>query len=142
MFLQGAAYALLWQGKFWEQPLPAWRLVFAGGWLVLASALSWSGARALGRQWRIDAALSAEHQLVMAGPYRIIRHPIYASMMCLLLGTGLMLTPWRLFLLALAFFLTGTEIRVRIEERLLAARFGESFRDYQRSVPAYIPLVR
>jgi len=36
----------------------------------------------------------------------------------------------------------GTEIRVRIEDRLLASRFGERFQDYQRSVPAYIPFLR
>ena len=36
----------------------------------------------------------------------------------------------------------GTEIRVRVEDGLLAARFGEQFRAWQNSVPAYIPLVR
>jgi protein-S-isoprenylcysteine O-methyltransferase Ste14 len=35
----------------------------------------------------------------------------------------------------------GTEIRVRIEERLLAARFGGEFAAYQRSVGAYVPFL-
>jgi protein-S-isoprenylcysteine O-methyltransferase Ste14 len=31
---------------------------------------------------------------------------------------------------------------VRIEEKLLAARFGEQFTAYRRRVPAYVPFVR
>jgi len=39
-------------------------------------------------------------------------------------------------------FLVGTEIRVRIEDRLLAERFGEMFAQYQNSTRAYLPLIR
>jgi protein-S-isoprenylcysteine O-methyltransferase Ste14 len=39
-------------------------------------------------------------------------------------------------------FAIGTEIRVRIEDRLLASRFGDQFLDYQRRVSAYIPFIR
>jgi protein-S-isoprenylcysteine O-methyltransferase Ste14 len=60
----------------------------------------------------------------------------------MLLCTLLVLTPWQWMPLALAAFVLGTEIRVRAEDRLLASRFGDRFREYQRSVPAYIPLVR
>ena len=63
-------------------------------------------------------------------------------MLCLLLGTGLILTPWFLFLPAVALFLVGTEIRVRMEDRLLESKFGEQFVTYQHHVPAYIPWVR
>jgi protein-S-isoprenylcysteine O-methyltransferase Ste14 len=38
-------------------------------------------------------------------------------------------------------FIIGTEIRVRIEERLLASHFGEEFQAYKRSVPAYLPFL-
>jgi protein-S-isoprenylcysteine O-methyltransferase Ste14 len=142
MVLQAIAYAVLWQGRFWKYPVSPWRLGLAIAFLLLANVLSWSGTRSLGRQWRLDAGLNAEHTLVTAGPYRIIRHPIYASMLCLLLGIGLMITPWPLFGIALALFLVGTEIRVRVEDALLASRFGEAFRDYARRVSAYVPFVR
>jgi len=39
-------------------------------------------------------------------------------------------------------FFIGVEIRIRIEDALLASRFGETFRDYQRRVPAYLPFIR
>ena len=52
-----------------------------------------TGVGALGRQWRIDAGLNSDHELVQSGPYRIVRHPIYTSMLCLLLRR-----PWAVHL--------------------------------------------
>ena len=140
--LQGIAYALSWQGHFWKAPPPTWRLAFSLFFLGAAGVLSWTSTWALGRQWRFDAGLSADHELVIAGAYSFIRHPIYCSMLCLLLGTGFMITPWPLFLISAIVFICGTEIRVRIEDNLLASRFDERFRQYQQSVPAYVPFVR
>ena len=140
--LECVGYSLLWQSQFWLRSLNRGRALLAVGFLILASLLSWSGARALGRQWRIDAGLNEDHDLVTSGPYRVVRHPIYASMLCLLIGTGLMITPWPLLVASIAVFVVGTEIRVRVEDRLLASRFGSRFDEYSRSVPAYVPFVR
>jgi protein-S-isoprenylcysteine O-methyltransferase Ste14 len=140
--LMGVAFALLWQGRFWETAPSGWRIGLSQLLFMLASLLSWTGTRALGRQWRIDAGLSADHELVTSGPYRMVRHPIYASMLCLVVGTGLLISPWPLLLAAIVVFLVATEIRVRVEDQLLAAQFGESFRSYQKSVAAYISFVR
>lgn len=142
MLLMAVAYSLLWQGKFWLRPLPEWRLALGILFLALANLLSWSGARALGRQWRMDAGLNLDHQLVRYGPYRFVRHPIYASMFAILLGTGFVITSKWLFIAAVAVFIAGAEVRVRVEDKLLGAHFGEKFQDYQRSVSAYIPFVR
>jgi len=138
ILLEGVAFAVLWQGQFWERD-PGWRVIPAILLLLLAAVLSWTGVRALGKQWRIDAGLNPDHRLIRSGPYSIVRHPIYASMLCLFLGTGLILSSWPLLLPALALFLIGTEIRVRVEDSLLAAQFGDDFAAYKRAIPAYIP---
>jgi protein-S-isoprenylcysteine O-methyltransferase Ste14 len=140
--LLAVAYSILWQNKFWERSLPGWRVAISILFLLLASLLSWTGALALGRQLRLDAGLNSDHQLVTSGPYRIVRHPIYASMLCVICGTGFMITPLPLLTLSVLVFIAGTEIRVRIEDKLLASRFGAGFLDYQRNVPAYIPFLR
>jgi protein-S-isoprenylcysteine O-methyltransferase Ste14 len=62
-------------------------------------------------------------------------------MLWLLLGTGLILTPFPLLTAAMLIFIAGTEIRVRIEEKLLSERFGDQFREYQESTGAYIPFL-
>jgi len=142
LLLELAAYTVLWQGDFWRRPPNLWRTALSVVFLILAALLSWTATRALGKHLRFDAALSPDHQLVRSGPYRKLRHPIYTSMLCMLLGTGLMITRPLLLLLAILLFVCGTEIRVRIEDALLLSRFGGEFRDYQRSVSAYVPLVR
>lgn len=142
MVLEFVAFALLWQGRFWEHEPQPWRLILAVLLFAAACLLSWTAVGALGRQWRLDAGLNTDHHLVRSGPYALVRHPIYTSMLCELLGVGLIVTPWPLFLAALVIFVVGTEIRVRTEDALLASRFGEEFTSYRRSVPSYIPRLR
>src|SRR3954469_398831 len=126
ILLEGVGFGLVWQGRFLARE-PGWKLAPAAVLLVAASLLSWTGVAAIGRQWRVDAGLNPDHQLIRSGPYSLVRHPIYASMLCLLIGTGLILTPLVLFLPALSIFVVGTEIRIRIEDALLASQFGEQF---------------
>jgi protein-S-isoprenylcysteine O-methyltransferase Ste14 len=105
-------------------------------------ALVWMAARHLDKQWRFEAALSEDHDLIKTGPYRWLRHPIYASMLGMLLATGFAKTWWPLLVAGVIFFLIGTEIRVRAEEGLLAARFGEEYARYKAETVAYIPFIR
>jgi protein-S-isoprenylcysteine O-methyltransferase Ste14 len=140
--LQAIAYWLLWLSAFWLQKAAGPHVLVSSCLFIVAILLSWTGTRALGKQWRIDAGINPDHELVTAGPYRFIRHPIYASMLAMLLGTGLLLAPWPVLLLATCLFVAGIEICIRIEDALLLQRFGEQFRAYQQAVPAYLPFVR
>lgn len=142
IILEAVAYSMVWQGKFWGRSPEIWRVAVSVAFLALAGLLSWNAARTLGNQWRFDAGLNADHRLVREGAYRVVRHPIYTSMFCMLLGMGF-LTAWLpMLVLATVVFVAGTEIRVRIEDKLLAARFGDEWVDYKHRVRAYIPLVR
>ena len=109
---------------------------------LLACLMMWTAITSLGRQFRIQAGLYHDHELVRHGPYGLVRHPIYASLLMMSIVTGLLLTPWLWLMIAAAIHVAGTEIRVHTEERLLASRFGEQFSTYKKSVPAYLPLVR
>ena len=140
--LQVAAYALLFAHRFWLREPSLWRIVATVGFFVLAIVLSATAVRALGRHLRFDAALDPDHSLVSFGPYRLLRHPIYTSMLCMLLGTAFLVTPVPLLVVAAILFVAGTEIRVRIEDQLLAARFRDEFQGYRRTVSAYIPFLR
>jgi protein-S-isoprenylcysteine O-methyltransferase Ste14 len=104
--------------------------------------LAWAATRHLGKQWRYEAALSEDHELIQTGPYHWVRHPIYASMLGMLLATGAAWSWWPMFAVALAVFLVGTEIRVRAEDRLLAERFQDAFAEYRSRVKAYVPFIR
>jgi len=104
--------------------------------------LAWWATRHLGKQWRFEAALSEDHDLIQTGPYGWVRHPIYTSMLAMLLATGAAWTWWPMWVASVAAFLIGTEIRVRAEDGLLEERFQDSFRSYRSHVRAYIPFLR
>jgi protein-S-isoprenylcysteine O-methyltransferase Ste14 len=141
VLLQFVAYTLLWQGHFWERALPVWRTVLSVALFAMAAALSWTSSYALRGQLRIVAGLGPDHRLVRSGPYALVRHPIYTSMLAVICATAVIIAPWPLFAGALVLFVVGTEIRVRTEEKLLASQFGDEFQDYKRAVPAYIPFL-
>jgi protein-S-isoprenylcysteine O-methyltransferase Ste14 len=123
-------------------PPGVWRIAAATICGPIAAALAWTSVTHLGRQFRFHAGLYHDHALVRTGPYAIVRHPIYASLLAILMCTLLLLTPWQWIPVSLAVFICGTEIRVHSEEQLLASRFGEQFAAYRKRVPAYIPFVR
>jgi protein-S-isoprenylcysteine O-methyltransferase Ste14 len=117
--------------------------------VVLAAALAagcvymgWQAVTHLGRQFRVQAGLYHDHELVRTGPYAFVRHPIYTSFLGMVLCTVLLVTRLEWAPLPVILFIAGTEIRVRTEDSLLASRFGDAFRDYRKSVVAYIPFVR
>lgn len=105
-------------------------------------ALAWWATRHLDKQWRFEAALSEDHELIKTGPYRLIRHPIYASMFGMLLATGAAKTWWPLYVAGVVFFVVGTEIRIRAEDRLLASRFADGYSAYARATKAFLPFIR
>ena len=142
VLLVGAGYAVPWQAAFWARPAEGWRVGVAALCLAFACLFSWSAARALGRHWRIEAGLNADHELVQTGVYGLVRHPIYTSMLFVMVGTCLMVAPLYLLPVSVVLYVLGTEVRVRAEEALLAERFGEAFQAYRRRVPAYIPFLR
>ena len=142
VLLEAVGYTLLWLSDFWNRSLAVWQLMLAIVLLVLAVTMSFEAAAALGSQLRIDASLSTDHRLIRSGPYRWVRHPVYSSFLCLLIGTGLLLAPLWLMALGVAVFLCGTEIRVRVEDAMLAARFGQEFEQYRSAVSAYLPGLR
>ena len=118
------------------------RFLGSAGFGLIAAVLSWTAVKHLGKQFRVNAGLYEDHELVRTGPYGIVRHPIYSSVLAILLSTILLLTPWRWAAVSLALFVVGTEIRVRTEDKLLASRFGREFAEYRKKVPAYVPFVR
>jgi protein-S-isoprenylcysteine O-methyltransferase Ste14 len=128
--------------NFRASEVAEWRIVLSLIIGALGIVTVWTAIRHLDKQWRIDAGLNADHELIRTGPYSIVRHPIYAGMLAMLLAMGLMLSWWWAILIGLALFILGTEIRVRVEDSLLRSRFGAEFESYASHVPAYLPFLR
>jgi len=142
--LETAGYLIvnLHSPALWNLGIEEWRLIAGTVFALVSIGLFWSAVANLGRHWRIDAGLNQDHELVQCGAYRIVRHPIYASMFGMLLANAFWAGTLPGWPVAIVLFLAGTEIRIRIEDGLLRDRFGNRFTEWQRSVPAYLPFVR
>ncbi|TAN02742.1 MAG: isoprenylcysteine carboxylmethyltransferase family protein [Rhodanobacteraceae bacterium] len=129
-----------WLPWLWWRWLPA-----SSDWSALGLALVLLGlafacwARVvLGRNWSATVQLKKEHELIVVGPYRWTRHPIYTGMLLAMLGTAVAIGEWR-GLLAIALVFTGLWFKLRHEEAWMRERFGTSYVDYMRRVKALIP---
>lgn len=80
--------------------------------------------------------------LVAVGPYRYTRNPMITGVATILSGEAVLFGSWRLALWALTFMLFNHVYFQLIEEPGLERRFGESYLDYKRAVPRWIPRIR
>jgi protein-S-isoprenylcysteine O-methyltransferase Ste14 len=108
---------------------------------VSAIILFLFAASTMGKNWSVVARTRPDHQLIRSGPFAMVRHPIYLALLLYLIGFAAALGHWRQLVLAIPLYLAGTFIRIRDEEALLRAQFGEKHARYVRDVPALIPLL-
>ena len=105
--------------------------------LAGAVLLTWS-AVLLGRFLMHEAAVREDHALIGNGPYRFVRHPVYAGYLALLLGSGvasLNICLWLLWPVSLI----GILIQAASEEQLLGERFGQDYDCYVRRTGRLLP---
>jgi protein-S-isoprenylcysteine O-methyltransferase Ste14 len=95
---------------------------------------------ALGRNWSGNVTIKKDHELILRGPYTLVRHPIYSGLLLALLGTAIYVNELR-GLIAVAMVFVGFWLKARNEESFMLQQFGEQYRRYQRDVRALIPFL-
>ena len=84
--------------------------------------------------------VEAEQQVVSTGPYALVRHPMYAAALVMLLGTPLALGSWWGLLLLVPF--TGIIIWRLLDEEQVLSRQLKGYVEYcQRVRYRLLPLV-
>jgi len=96
--------------------------------------------RYLGTNWSSTVTIKEGHELVTAGPYAIVRHPIYTGLILAFVGTALAIGEWRAVLAAVLGVIAFWR-KLSLEERWMREQFGERYQAYSRRVPALIPFV-
>jgi protein-S-isoprenylcysteine O-methyltransferase Ste14 len=94
----------------------------------------------LGENWSSSPSIKQDHALIVTGPYRFVRHPIYTGLLIALLGSALQHGLVRSFLAVLTCSV-GLYLKVSVEEQFMIQRFGEAYLRYRRSVSALVPYV-
>ena len=110
------------------------------GMIVVATGLLVWTFRSLGRNLTDTVVTRQQHTLVVNGPYRWIRHPLYDSAALLMLASSLIAANWFFFAIGIAVFCLLV-IRTRTEEEHLLARFGSSYRTYMDRTGRFLPRI-
>jgi len=92
----------------------------------------------LGSLWSSDVALREGHHVVSAGPYRLVRHPIYSGILLAMLGTFI-ISGATLWLVILAAYAAYTGWKALNEERLLIRELGDEYAQYRSHTRMLIP---
>lgn len=142
-FILGAVpWAAHWAGRRfipWQIELGWGRAI---GWLIfIATYVLYTAASIVlmrrGRGAYVE--FDPPRQFVAVGPFRWCRNPIAACVLGMVLGEALAFSSVGIGLL----FLVGVPLAhlqvVRIEEPRLAQRFGQTYLDYKRRVPRWLP---
>jgi protein-S-isoprenylcysteine O-methyltransferase Ste14 len=112
---------------------------------VAGVALTWIGIALaiwarwhLGQYWSGRITLKEDHKLIRTGPYAHFRHPIYSGIILAAIGAALAIDEWRcvagVAAIVLAYLIKGKK-----EESVLAAQFGEEFKEHCRHTGFLIP---
>jgi len=95
--------------------------------------------RDLGRFWSVTLEIRQTHERVTTGVYRHVRHPMYAAFFLWAIAQALLLPNWIAGPAGLVGFGTLFGLRVRREERMMEAAFGDAYRAYAARTWRVIP---
>jgi protein-S-isoprenylcysteine O-methyltransferase Ste14 len=92
----------------------------------------------MGNRWRMAVAVSEKTELITDGPFRRIRHPIYAFSILLVLCSFAILPTLPMLAVALV-NITLLNLKARNEERHLQASLGDSYARYVAATGRFLP---
>ena len=132
--------------------IPRWRsldvVLWRPGWNAACALVcvamcgfifTWWARIVLGRMWSSGVTRKVDHAIITAGPYRMVRHPIYSGIILAVLATAAIGATARSAAGALLIIL-GLFIKARMEEGFLRSELGEeAYGAYARRVPMLVP---
>jgi protein-S-isoprenylcysteine O-methyltransferase Ste14 len=136
---------ILWtvgRGSAVDLPPAAKAGAVAAGLLFLALGLAlfcWTVALFARHGKGTLSPFDATKRLVVVGPYRHVRNPMYAGVFSIQIGEALLLQSWTLLVWFVCFFTLVATLVPAKEERWLVAQFGAEYEEYRSHVPRWLP---
>ena len=114
-----------------------------GTLFVVAGAALWAWCVVLFRRaGGTPVPFNPPRELVTSGPFAHVRNPILVGVFSALFGLGFLLHSLALVIIWTPAFLVFNVISLKVvEEPELERRFGESYREYRRRVPMFLPRI-
>ena len=94
----------------------------------------------LGANWSRSVTIKQDHQLIVSGPYALVRHPIYTGILTGFLGSIIALGQVRGVIAFVLVFLV-LWYKLRMEEEWMRGQFGTTYENYAQHVAALVPFI-
>ncbi len=107
---------------------------------VMGISLSIWATLVQGRDWSNGVAIKESYDLIIKGPYNVVRHPIYTGFILALLGSAIAVGHLSGFI-ALGIVLLGLVPRIGRAEKMLSSRFPDDFESYTTRSKKLIPFI-
>lgn len=117
--------------------ISGWLLICVGTVLYLWAAwgLTFTGKGT-------PSPISPPKMLVVRGPYRMMRNPMYGGILLVLLGEAIYFQEVILIVYSCLIFLSFNRYILNIEEPGLTKKFGANYRLYCHAIPRWLPKIR
>jgi len=117
------------------------------GWIVVVPGALIAGGCIFEFAWRgigTPAPFDPPRRLVISGPYRWVRNPMYLGMGVILLGEGITFPRLMntMLIMTASLWIAVTLFIIGYEEPTLRAKFGDGYIDYCKHVRRWIPRLR
>lgn len=126
-------------GWMWA-PSPAWWAVVIPATVICVGCTMFTFVcwHKMGRSWRIGIDPDEKLELVSTGPYKWVRHPIYALRMVINLCAFVM-APTPLVALTAGIDFLLLQIEARREEKYMLSKHPQEYGRYQQEVGRFVP---
>lgn len=142
--LVAASAVIAWLAPHWEPALgrPGWpystpQLWVAACALIVGMLIVLAGQQSMGASWRVGVPDDGPGDLVMRGLFCFSRNPVFVGMFAMTLGMFLW-SPTLLSAATVPLAAAMMAVQVRIEEEVLAAKYGETYRAYVAKTPRWV----
>jgi len=116
-------------------------LVEIGGLIIYLSGfflMAWALIR-LGINYQLGGVdPRSSDKMVMNGPYKFIRHPMYTAALCIALGLAFLIQSKACFV-AFCIYLVLVILLIPKEEESMIRAYGEPYKQYQQKVKKLVP---
>jgi|ERR1700730_2184139 len=128
--------------KFADYRLPAFVPWCGAAIMVIALWMFWRAHVDLGLNWSITLEMRKDHELIVHGVYRKVRHPMYAAIFLFAIAQGFLLQNWLAGWGGFVTFAILYLVRTPREEKMMCEFFGQSYRDYMQRTGRLVPRLK
>lgn len=107
--------------------------------ILIGALIRWMSIIQLKSAFTVNVAIANNHKLKTNGVYKYVRHPSYFGLLLIMFGFSVSMNNYISILIITIPMLIVILYRIKVEEEILLAEFGNEYSNYKKSTKKLIP---